>query len=87
VFVDPVPVFLGVKEPDDDNFITPVVVLLNVNRGERLRNESRIDAGAWTAYSMPFVVSGRGPHSVGFRTLDSVGNLLAEASRTLIIGR
>jgi hypothetical protein len=77
---------LGIKM-DGGSYIGAVVVVLDVNQGEPLQNEYRVDNGQWRAYRGPFVVAGRGLHNVAFRTLDGEGEVLAEAGRNLTIGR
>ena len=86
VFVQPVPDFLGSEEPNG-NFTGPVLVVLDVNLSEPLQNQYRIDNGAWIPYNVPFMVTRRGDHTIAFRTLDGAGNVLAEYSETLTIGR
>jgi fibronectin type 3 domain-containing protein len=87
VFVRPVPDFVGLRDSETGHYRTPVVVSLNVNHADGLRNEYKIDGKAWAAYKMPLLVTGHGAHTVKFRTLDADGNLLAETSESLTIGR
>ena len=84
VFVSPVPDFIG-HQDDDGDFDRSVLVILNVNQTKDLRNEYRIDDGKWTRYHEPFVIAHKGLHAVVFRTLDSEGNVLAEAARIVSI--
>jgi len=84
VFVSPVPDFLGVGG-HRGAFATSVMVVLNVNLGESLHNEYRVDNGRWSQYHAPFLVTRQGDHVVAFRTLNANGNILAEASRALSI--
>ena len=86
VFVDPVPKLVGLEKSEEGgDYVTPVMVYLTVNQGEWLQNAYQIDDEGWTPYWKPFVVKGRGVHTVRFRTTDAAGNLLAEATRTLTI--
>jgi hypothetical protein len=45
----------------------------------------KIDGGAWTTYSAPFVVSGKGNHTVAFYSVDMIGNIEAEKVQTFTI--
>jgi hypothetical protein len=42
--------------------------------------EYKMDTGAWNAYTVPFVVSAVGAHTVGYRATDVAGNVSAEKS-------
>ena len=86
VFVRPVPELMGNKAHDGD-FISPVLVVLDVNQAADLHNEYRIDDGAWAPYRHPVVVTRPGLHTIVFRTLDSAGNVLAESAQMLTIKR
>lgn len=85
VFVSPIPEFLGTRRHGRE-FDSAALVVLNVNQGEALVNEYSIDGAPFKTYRGPFVVIHRGTHAVTFRTLDSNGVVLAEASRSLTIG-
>jgi fibronectin type 3 domain-containing protein len=85
VFVSPSPEFLGFLGREG-HYVTPVLVMLNVNASDGLRNEYNVDGGAWTTYAAPFLIHRRGHHLVTFRTLDLAGNLLAENTDELDIG-
>lgn len=84
VFVSPVPDLIG-HQDDDDVYVAAVLVVLNVNRGEGLNNEYRVDDGAWSPYLQPFTIARKGLHTVVFRTLNDAGNVLAEAARIVTI--
>jgi fibronectin type 3 domain-containing protein len=85
VFVSPSPEFLGFLGREG-HYVTPVLVMLNVNSSEGLKNEYSIDGGEWMTYTVPFLVHRRGHHHVSFRTLDMAGSVLAETTEELDIG-
>jgi hypothetical protein len=45
----------------------------------------KIDAGDWTLYTQPFIVSGNGEHTVAFYSVDLAGNIETEKSVTFTI--
>jgi len=57
-----------------------VTVTANDTESEVASIEYALDAGAWTAYTTPVVVSGLGAHTVKARATDTAGNRSAEKS-------
>ncbi|APU16158.1 ThuA domain-containing protein [Actinoalloteichus fjordicus] len=49
------------------------------------RTEWSLDGGDWTAYTEPVTVTGEGPHSVLYRTVDVAGNVEDEKAATILI--
>lgn len=47
--------------------------------------EYRVDAGAWTAYTAPFVLDEPGTHTVEFRSTDVAGNVEATKSTQVVV--
>jgi hypothetical protein len=45
----------------------------------------KIDSGAWTVYTAPFVVSGNGAHTIHFYSQDKAGNTETEKTSTFTI--
>jgi hypothetical protein len=45
----------------------------------------KIDGGAWNTYSGPFIVSGKGNHTVAFYSVDMMGNIEGEKSVSFTI--
>jgi hypothetical protein len=45
----------------------------------------KVDGGSWTTYSVPFVVSGNGQHTVAYYSADIAGNIETEKSATFTI--
>lgn len=48
------------------------------------KTEYRIDGGAWAAYA-PFTIPAEGTHTIGYRSMDNLGNAETEKTHTLII--
>ena len=45
----------------------------------------KIDSGAWTTYTVPFIVNGNGAHTVHFYSTDIAGNIETEKTSTFTI--
>ena len=70
-----------------DVFTSDVTVTLAATDTESGVNYTKykVDDGAWTEYSDPFVVSGNGGHTVAFYSADIAGNTEEEKSSTFTI--
>ena len=86
-FENQAPVTLSALSPAAPNgqdgwYVGPVTVTLsatdNAGGSGVDKTEYRIDGGAWTTYSGPFAVGSDGPHTVGYRSTDLVGNVEVE---------
>ena len=83
---------LAPAEPDGGGgwYRSPVEMTLHAtDEGECAsgvdRTEYRIDGGAWTDYVGPFTVSGDGARTVGYRSVDTAGNIEEPRSATVRI--
>ncbi|AOS63199.1 OmpL47-type beta-barrel domain-containing protein [Actinoalloteichus hymeniacidonis] len=62
------------------------VALEGIDEGSGVaRTEWSLDGGDWTTYEEPVTVTGEGPHSVLYRTIDIAGNIEAEKAATILI--
>ncbi|APU14590.1 OmpL47-type beta-barrel domain-containing protein [Actinoalloteichus fjordicus] len=62
------------------------VALAGTDEGSGVaRTEWSLDGGDWTAYEEPVSVSGEGPHSLLYRTVDVAGNVEDEKAATILI--
>ena len=48
------------------------------------KTEYRIDSGAWTVYA-PFKVTSEGIHTIGYRSIDNLGNTEAEKTLAIVV--
>jgi hypothetical protein len=89
-FENQAPVTVSALSPAAPNgqdgwYVGPVTVTLSATDnpgGSGVdRTEYRIDGGDWTTYSGPFAVGSDGQHTVGYRSVDRVGNV--EATKTV----
>jgi len=68
-------------------YISDVTVTLNATDDDSGVNYTmfKLDAGAWTTYTAPFVVTDDGDHTVYFYSVDNAGNVEDEKNETFTI--
>ena len=77
----------GGEQNDDGGYVGSATVTVTADDTESAvaTIEYALDAGAWTAYTAPVVVSGLGRHTVKARATDTAGNRSAEKSVTFSV--
>ncbi|HWR62932.1 MAG TPA: choice-of-anchor J domain-containing protein [Candidatus Thermoplasmatota archaeon] len=72
---------------DGDIYTSDVMVTLSATDAQSGVNNTayKLDGGAWTEYSEPFVVTEDGSHTVLFYSVDNAGNAETEKSSTFTI--
>jgi hypothetical protein len=69
-----------------DVYVSDVTVTLTATDSSGVDyTKYKLDTGAWTTYSAPFIVSTNGNHTVSFYSVDIVGNTETQKSRSFTI--
>jgi hypothetical protein len=73
-------------EMEGDVYVSDVIVTLTATDDSGVDyTKYKLDNGAWTTYTAPFVVSSNGNHTVSFYSADNVGNTETEKTCSFII--